>query len=68
LPFGHPDAKKGNSYTIKLTPENADAYYLRGLAYGSLGNRNQEIADMKIAARLGDKGAQDYLRKQGFDW
>jgi hypothetical protein len=22
LPFGHPDAKKGNSYTIKLTKEN----------------------------------------------
>jgi hypothetical protein len=33
-----------------------------------LGNYQQAIRDMKIAARLGYTDAQDYLREQGIDW
>lgn len=32
----------------------------RGVAYSMLGNNNQAIADLKIAARLGFTPAQDF--------
>jgi tetratricopeptide (TPR) repeat protein len=53
---------------IELTAEFALAYYNRGLAYSAFGNHNQAIADWKIAARLGLKEAQDYLKQQGIAW
>ena len=53
---------------IELFPSYADAYYSRGQAYGRLGNYKQAVADMKIAANLGKKEAQDVLRKRGIDW
>jgi tetratricopeptide (TPR) repeat protein len=53
---------------IEYNPQYADAYYYRGLAYGFMGNDDQSIVDMKVAARLDFKTAQDYLRKKRVAW
>jgi hypothetical protein len=34
----------------------------------NLGNRQQGIKDVKVAAKLGNKIAQDFLVKQGIPW
>jgi len=46
---------------IKLAPENADAYYQRGIVNNYMINNEQARADMKTAAALGHKGAQEWL-------
>ncbi len=56
------------SKAVELKPDLAEAYYIRGSAYSILGNEQQAIADFKIAARFGDKQAQDVLIKQGIQW
>jgi len=53
---------------IEIDPRFALAYRNRAASYGSLGNKKQEYADLKIAAQLGDKAAQDSLRAQGISW
>ena len=52
---------------IELKPNFADAYYNRGLAYGRLKN-GEAIYDLKTAAKLGHKEAQDFLRGNGIGW
>ena len=64
----HNQAIANYNRAIELDPEDASAYYNRGFAYEDLGNLQQAFNDYKIAARLGHKGAQDFLRKQGIDW
>jgi tetratricopeptide (TPR) repeat protein len=61
--------------TIELDGGNAEAYYFRAAAivkYYPLLNQQdiiyQAINDYKIAARLGLKAAQDYLKSRGYDW
>jgi tetratricopeptide (TPR) repeat protein len=53
---------------VEIQPDYARAYVVRGFVYNRLGNHQQAIADFKIAARLGNKDAQDFLRKQGEQW
>jgi len=53
---------------IELNPQYIEAYRNRGIAYGRLGNENKAITDTKTAARLGHRGAQDFLRRSGIDW
>ena len=53
---------------IELNPQLAAAYYNRGIVYGNLGNHQQAIEDVKIAAKLGHKEAQDFLRGNGIGW
>ena len=53
---------------IELNPLYAHAYYNRGVAYDKLGNGKQTIKNFKIAARLGHKGSQDFLRSMGIQW
>jgi tetratricopeptide (TPR) repeat protein len=53
---------------IELNPQDAIAYGNRGLAYRNLGNINQSTEDFKVAARLGLKWFQDYLRERGITW
>lgn len=53
---------------IELDPKFALAYNNRGLAYAELGDSEKAMSDLKAVARLGDKRAQDWLRKQGIDW
>lgn len=52
---------------IELDPDAAH-YHNRGLAYHKLGNDLQAIEDYKTAARLGDKDAQDILKRNDIDW
>jgi tetratricopeptide (TPR) repeat protein len=53
---------------IELDPRNLDAYNDRGTAYINSGYKERAISDYKTAARLGHKGAQDYLRSKGISW
>lgn len=46
----------------------AKYYRNRGLAYEKLGNKNQAIEDLKIAAMVSDKEAQKYLLSRGMSW
>ena len=41
---------------------------MRGASYGVIGNEQQAIADLKIAARLGDESAQEMLRSRKIVW
>jgi tetratricopeptide (TPR) repeat protein len=61
-------AIKDYNKVIELNPQLADAYHNRGVAYHKLGNIKRAIDDFKIAARLGLKDAQDYLRSKGMEW
>jgi tetratricopeptide (TPR) repeat protein len=53
---------------IELNPQYATAYYNRGVTHWGLGNHRQAREDLKIAARLGNKGAQDFLKSKGVSW
>jgi len=53
---------------IEINKQYADAYNNRAIAYNSLGNSRQAVEDRKTAARLGNKGAQDFFRKHEVNW
>jgi tetratricopeptide (TPR) repeat protein len=61
-------AIKDYDKTIELNPQHAAFYVRRGLLYGKLDNLDNSINDFKIAARLGDKWAQDFLETHGIPW
>ena len=61
-------AIKDFNKVIELNPQHAGAYYNRGIVYGITGNKQQAIDDYKIAAKLGHKKAQDYLKSKGIQW
>ena len=57
--------------TISKQPADAFAYSGLGAAYYKLGNFSQSIINYKEAARLGDKGAQQWLsgiNERGKEW
>lgn len=62
------EAIEYSNKAIELNPKLARAYVNRGDAYNKLGKYQQAIIDYKVAARLGHKGAQDFLRKKGIVW
>jgi hypothetical protein len=53
---------------IELDPDDASAYLNRSIAKDALGDKSGGLEDTKEAARLGDKNAQDWLKKNGHDW
>jgi tetratricopeptide (TPR) repeat protein len=53
---------------VELSPEDADAYYLRSFVYGLTGNARMSLADQKAAARKGHKKAQGDLTAKGIEW
>jgi tetratricopeptide (TPR) repeat protein len=57
---------------FKVTPEGlsmfSEAYYGRGYARLKLGHREEALEDMKAAAKLKSKPAQDYLTSQRISW
>ena len=61
-------AIKDYNKAIELDPRDASAYGNRGVSYHNLGNDQQAIADIKIAARLGHKKSQDFLKSEGIVW
>jgi len=65
---GYKDAVTAFSRAIDVNPQYAEAYYYRGLAYGSRGNDEQAVNDMKVAARLDFKLAQEFLKKKKIEW
>ena len=53
---------------IEINPGDAPDYFLRGIIFEKMGNYSKAIDDIKVAARLGHKEAQDYLISQGVAW
>ena len=56
------------SKAIELNPETTEVssiYLERGFAYKFVGNEYLALADIKTAARMGDKIAINYLKLQG---
>ena len=53
---------------IDLKPTNQFAYYYRALTRIRLEQHKQATEDLRIAARLGHKEAQDLLKENHLDW
>jgi len=53
---------------ISLNKQNASAFASRGTVYDKLNKADQALMDFMMAARLGDKETQDYLRSKGITW
>ena len=53
---------------IELKPAAAAAYWNRSIAKDSSGDKSGGMEDTKKAARLGHKGAQDWLKENGHEW
>ena len=53
---------------IEIIPGDAYDYSLRGSIFQEMGSYSKAIDDIKVAARLGHKEAQDYLNSQGVAW
>ena len=51
---------------IELRPKDATACYARGFAYHKLGKAEEADKDFAKSARLGYKGAQDFLKSKGY--
>ena len=49
------------SEAVRIDPNNAKAYYDRGLAYRSNGKRDKAIADFSEAIRLDPNNAAAYV-------
>jgi tetratricopeptide (TPR) repeat protein len=56
------------SRAIEIDPRDVGAYVDRAAAYAILGKRGQAIADMRTAARLGNEGARNFLKREKIDW
>jgi len=56
------------SKAILLNPNHSEYYYNRGIAYFELGENSEAIGDFQIAARLGNKETQEFLKKKGIKW
>jgi Flp pilus assembly protein TadD len=61
-------AIKDYDTAIELDPQYAMAYGARGMAYLKLGNNHKGFEELKIAARLGDEGAENFLKSEGISW
>jgi Tfp pilus assembly protein PilF len=53
---------------VEIDPKFATVYYNRALYYSKLGENSQAITDLKAAARIGFKEAQDILMANGVGW
>ena len=51
-----------------MNPGDSEAYFNRGRVYGLLGDTYKAVEDIRKAARLGDKAAQNFLKTQGIEW
>lgn len=58
------EAENDFSSVISLDPRNADAYYERGLVNYYMLKNEKALSDMKTAARLGSKKAQEWLNPE----
>lgn len=60
------EAKDAFTKAIEIKPDDALAYYNRGLAYGKLGNHEQAIEDFTKTIELTYAGVYDTSQKKGF--
>ena len=61
-------ALKNFDAAIKLDPNNSSAYYLRGLSFFRLGNKERTLKDIKFSANLGYEKAQNLLKSVGINY
>ncbi len=61
------EATKDYSKAIELNPTYAEAYFGRGM-FGVGREEWKSIEDFKIAAKLGNKGAREFLKYKGIAW
>ena len=59
------NASKNLNVAIELNPNNTDALYSLGTVYLNTGDKAKALESYKAAARLGDKDAVDWLKKEG---
>ncbi|MCX5804375.1 MAG: tetratricopeptide repeat protein [Proteobacteria bacterium] len=62
------EAMKDFQKVTELNPDFARAYAGLGSIYESLNNQSEAIKNYRIAARLGNKETQDYLKQKGITW
>jgi tetratricopeptide (TPR) repeat protein len=53
---------------IGLNPQSAQIFLQRAQAYHKMGDYGRAMNDMKTAAKLGSKEAQDFLKPLGVPW
>lgn len=53
---------------VDMNPKDPLAYFGRGMAFWEMGEQSQAIDDLKNAARLDYKKAQDFLQQKGITW
>jgi len=53
---------------IELDPEDAQNYSFRGAVLGIIGNQALALENVKVAASMGDRKAQEILKRKGFEW
>ena len=66
--YFHEQAVRDFSKAIALNPTEPNIYGLRSGAYKALGKNDLADNDLKTAARLGLKDAQNQLNKKGIKW
>ena len=54
--------------SLKLDPKYAKVYFMRAAVYTMKGEGVLALLDYQMAALLGDKRTQDFLRRQGIGW
>jgi len=62
------EAVKNFDKAIELDPMFSWSFLQRGYTFSRLGQTEQALGDFKKAASLGNKDAQDYLKKKGIQW
>jgi len=62
------DALKDYDRAIQLDPMFSPSFLFRAHAFLKLNNKERALEDFKKAASLGNKAAQDYLKKKGIQW
>ncbi len=62
------DALKSFDKTVQLDPTFSWAYLQRGHSLARLGKTEEAVEDFKRAANLGNKDAENYLRRKRIPW
>jgi Flp pilus assembly protein TadD len=60
----YPGAVRDEAHAIQLDPKLARAYFLRGAAFGSLGDSRNAVSDLVTAVRL-DPSLDRYVTSRG---
>lgn len=63
----HQKAANDFSIALDLNPNNADVLWQRSQAFGKMGELQKALTDIKAAARLGQKGASEFLKTNGIE-